>query len=289
MDRVINKQTTWYVINIKARRKQTPQHYVDAWNLINKQDPLIELPKTTNRFVSIRTMSLSHQCDKDNVPHYIQTKLVAYTLIDPHRFYNRKTKEDLEIIWNSDIVANKKESELIFVPSVHTLVVKKSSEITINYILFYLQSALDIIEPEGFDVDLIKDRKTLDQILNAHALISIDAHISFSNPGNTKGFQGIFENKIRDANPNSFDINIKGTKDQPLHCEKEGLIMSIINISESNGNIKAVVQKNKKSGLEVINTEEHPFVLKLSQVINDIYSTLYNELRVRYANPNNYE
>jgi len=30
MDRVVNRQTTWYVINIKARRNQTPQHYVDA-------------------------------------------------------------------------------------------------------------------------------------------------------------------------------------------------------------------------------------------------------------------
>ena len=39
MDRVVNRQTTWYVINIKARRNQTPQHYVDAWNLINEQDP----------------------------------------------------------------------------------------------------------------------------------------------------------------------------------------------------------------------------------------------------------
>ena len=209
MDRVVNRQTTWYVINIKARRNQTPQHYVDAWKLINEQDPLIGLPKSTNRFASVRTMSFSQQCDNDNIPHYINTKLVAYTLIDPERFYNRRTKEDMAIDWNTDIAANKKESELIFVPSVHTLVVKKSSEITINYILTYLQGALNIIEPEGFDVDLIKDRETLDQILHAHALISIDAHISFSNPGHTDGFQEIFENKMRDANPDSFDINLK--------------------------------------------------------------------------------
>jgi len=49
MDRIENRQTTWYVINIKARRNQIPQHYVDVWNLINTQDPLIELPRSTNR------------------------------------------------------------------------------------------------------------------------------------------------------------------------------------------------------------------------------------------------
>jgi len=290
MERITNRQTTWYVINIKARRNQVPQHYVDVWNLINERDPLIELPRTTNRFASIRTMSFSQQCDSDNIPQYIETKLVAYTLIDPERFYNRRTKEDMAIDWNTDIAANKKESTLIFIPSVHTLVVKKNSEITINYILTYLQGALDVIEPEGFDVDIIKDRETLDQILRAHALISIDAHISFSNPGHTEGFQAIFENKMRDANPHSFDIKISGTQEHPLSCgEEDGLVQSIINISEGNGTVKAVVQRGENTGLEVIDTEDHPFILKIPQIINDICSTLYNELRTRYANQNNNE
>ena len=125
MKRVINRQTTWYVINIKARRNQTAQHYVDVWSLINEQDPLIEMPRSTNRFASIRTMTFSHQCDNSNITYYIETKLVAYTLIDPEKFYNRRTKEDMAIDWNTDIAANKKETSLIFVPSVHTLVVKK--------------------------------------------------------------------------------------------------------------------------------------------------------------------
>lgn len=289
MERVLNRQTAWYVINIKARRNQTPQHYVDAWNLINEQDPLIELPKTTNRYASIRTMTFSQQCDNENIPHYIETKLVAYTLIDPEKFYNRRTKEDMAIDWNTDIAANKKESALIFIPSVHTLVVKKSSEITLNYILTYLQNALNVIEGEGFDVDVIKDRSTLDQILCAHALISIDAHISFSNHGHTEGFQAIFEGKMRGANPNSFDVKIGGTQEHPLNCEEDGLVRSIINISESNGNVKAVIQRGENTSIEVIDTEDHPFVLKIPQIINNIYSTLYNELRARYANNNGNE
>ena len=288
MDRVINRQTSWFVINIKARRNQTPQHYLDAWNQINEQDPLIELPKTTNRYSSIRSMSFSQQCDND-IPHYIETKLVAYTLIDPERFYNRRTKEDMTIDWNTDIAANKKESSIIFVPSVHTLVVKKSSEITINHIMAYLKGALESIEPEGFDVDIIKDRATLDQILSAYALISIDAHISFSNPGHTGGFQAIFENKMRDANLNNFDIKISGSQEHPLSCADDGLVQSVINLSENNGNVKAVVQKEEHTGLETIDTQEHPFILKIPQIINNICSTLYNELQTRYANNNNNE
>ncbi len=287
MDRIINRQTTWYVINIKARRNQIPQHYVEAWSLINERDPLIELPKTTNRFASIKTMSLSQQCDNDRIPHYIETKLVAYTLVDPENFYNRRTREDTTIDWNTDIAANKKESELIFIPSVHKLVVKKSSEITINYILAYLRGALNSIEPEGFDVDLVKDRETLDLILRAHALISIDAHISFSNHGHTDGFQAIFEEKMRETNPNSFDIKINGTQENPLHKEEDSLVETVVNLSEHNGSVKAVVKRTENSKTEVIDTEFHPFILKIPYILNDICSTIYNELRTRYANNNN--
>ena len=93
----------------------------------------------------------------------------------------------------------------------------------------------------------------------------------------------------RDANPNSFDIKINGSQEQPLSWQEDGLIRSIINLSESNGNVKAVVQRDENSGLEVIDTDDHPFILKLPQIINNIYSTLYNELRARYANNNSNE
>ena len=44
MDRVINRQTTWYLINIKARREQTTEHYVQAFRSLYEQDPLIGFP-----------------------------------------------------------------------------------------------------------------------------------------------------------------------------------------------------------------------------------------------------
>lgn len=66
--------------------------------------------------------------------------------------------------------------------------------------------------------------------------------------------------------------------------EEDGLVQSIINISESNGRVKAVIQREENTKLEVIDTEDHPFILKIPQIINNICLTLYNELRSRYAN-----
>ena len=41
MDRVSNRQTTWYLINIKARREQTTEHYVQVFRSLYEQDPLV--------------------------------------------------------------------------------------------------------------------------------------------------------------------------------------------------------------------------------------------------------
>ena len=37
MDRVSNRQTTWYLINIKARREQTTEHYVQVFRNLYEQ------------------------------------------------------------------------------------------------------------------------------------------------------------------------------------------------------------------------------------------------------------
>lgn len=45
MDRVLNRQTTWYLINIKARREQTAEHYVQVFRSLYEQDPLVGFPR----------------------------------------------------------------------------------------------------------------------------------------------------------------------------------------------------------------------------------------------------
>lgn len=45
MDRVSNRQTTWYLVNIKARREQTTEHYVQVFRSLYEQDPLVGFPR----------------------------------------------------------------------------------------------------------------------------------------------------------------------------------------------------------------------------------------------------
>lgn len=93
-DRIDNRMTTWHVINIKAHSNQTPSHYVEAFERIETQDPLIEMERRTNRFVSIRSVSKGINQTNEEYPMWIAINLVAYTMIDPNAFYNRRSKED---------------------------------------------------------------------------------------------------------------------------------------------------------------------------------------------------
>ena len=283
-DRVDNRMTTWHVINIKAHSNQTFSHYVNAFDNIEKQDPLIEMERRVNRFISIRSVTKSDNHTNEEYPMWMAINLVAYTMIDPNAFYNRKSKEDVEMPWNDDVVANKKEAQLIFIPSVHKIAVRKNSAITLNYILQYLKGALDTVEPEEFDVDTVKDRDTLDRILTAEKLISLRAHISFSNPGRGNMFKGLLDAKLREMNPSSVDIELHGSEERPLNRDNDGLVQAIVNISEENGSIQATIQNNTHMGKERIDTEDHPLVLQVRQIINDVCTTMCNILRTRFNN-----
>lgn len=283
--RIINRQTTWHVINIKARREQNAAHYVNVFRSLQEEDPLVELSR--NRCESLKSVFFSEILDNDSVSQWIKVTLLAYTMIDPEAFYNRRSREDITMEdWDSDVVANKREAELIFIPSVHVLAVKKSSDISLNNVLKYLSEALNRIEPDGFDVSVIVERDVLDRILKAHAIMKIEATVSYSNPGNTSGFQNVFESKLKGMEADKFSMIAQGTSEHPLIDEEDGMIQAVVNLAEQNGTVKATIQETENAKLENIDSNEHPRTIVVRQIINNIYSTLYNELRTLFGHNN---
>lgn len=283
MDRISHRQTTWYLINIKARRNQSTDHYVQAFHQLYEEDPMIELPR--GKSGSLKSMTFSELLDERDQPKWIQTTLLSYTIVDPNAFYNKRSQEDVDMDnWDSDIVANKKEAELFFIPSVHTLAIKRNSDISLANIVLYLSEALNRIEPSTFDVDIIVERDILERILNAHAVYSIEANVLYSNPGHTNGFEAAFDSKLRGMEPTRFNITATGSREHPLVNEEDGMLQAIVNLSEHNGSVKATIQPTTNSNLEKIDSSEHPRVLVIPQIVNDICSTIYNTIRGIFNN-----
>ena len=84
--RKARSQTTWYVINIKARRNQTPAHYVDAFRKIQTEDPLVQV--YGKKYISIRSLHESETMEVDGVPQWMKACLAHYTIVDSDAFYN---------------------------------------------------------------------------------------------------------------------------------------------------------------------------------------------------------
>ena len=80
MKRISNRQTTWHLINIKARRDQSASHYVQAFRRVEQEDPMVSLPR--ERCESLKSIAFSQSLDENNVPKYIQLSLLSYTIID---------------------------------------------------------------------------------------------------------------------------------------------------------------------------------------------------------------
>lgn len=280
-EKVINRRITWNVVNVKARREQTPEHYVQAFRKIEREDPLIDGVRGKN--LSVKNISESEILDANGQPSWIVLTILSYTIIDPDAFYNIRRHEDISMDWDSDVVANKKEAEIYFIPSVHHFAVRKNSDISLVSIIDYLRKALEVVEPHGFDVDAVVERDILERILSAKKIISVEADISFSNHANTSGFSEVFERKTMDMNADKLKIIATGTKESPLFRGNDGLVDAIINMSEHNGQIKAVIMENDSSPIEFIDTNSHPFILMTEQVYGDFANTISIELRTLYG------
>lgn len=229
---------------------------------------------------SLKYVSFSNILDQNGNPNWIQIGLLSYTIIDPEAFYNKRSQEDVTMAnWNEDIVANKKETDLYFIPSVHTLAVRCNSDISLKNIVFYLSEALDRVEPETFDIDVIIERDILDKILNAYAITHLYANISYSNPGHTQGFEAAFDSKLREMGASRIEFTATGSKEYPLNRNNDGMLQSLVNISERNGYVQATIQATQNTKFEKVDSSEHPRKLVIPQIVNDICSTIYNAIR----------
>lgn len=244
-----------------------------------EQDPLVGFSRG-GKSGSLKYVTFSNLLDKNGNPNWIQIGLLSYTIIDSEAFYNKRSREDVTLDdWNEDIVANKKETDLYFIPSVHTLAVKCNSDISLKNIVFYLLQALNRVEPDTFDVDVIIERGILARILNAHAVTHLYANISYSNPGHTRGFEAAFDRKLREMGASRIEFTATGSKEHPLNSEDDGMLQSLVNLSEENGYVQATIQSTENAKLEKIDSSEHPRKLVVPQIVNDVCSTIYNTIR----------
>ena len=135
------------------------------------------------------------------------------------------------------------------------------------------------MEPDTFDVDIIVERDILERIIQAHAITHLYANISYSNPGHTNGFEAVFDSKLRELRASRIEFTATGSKEPPLNSREDGMLQSIVNLSEQNGYVQATIQSTENARFEKIDSSEHPRKVVIPQIINNVCTTLYNTIR----------
>ena len=252
----------WSVINIKARHNQHPAHYVDAICKIPSTKHAYE--NTKGKYLELVHVEASEWKEADEAPVYLILKIIKYERIEGD-FYDRDSGTDIPAKFPPNIFANKQEAEAYFIPSIHKLVVKSSECIKSSLLVKMLTECLNTVEREGFDVDTVKDRAAIERIINAHCILSIEADVSYSNPGNFDGFQALLDTKLKESNTRRAKFALEGSEQRPLQGGENSLIEAIAQLSEENGTLKAKIKEEADGRTTFIDTSEHPRVLEIEK------------------------
>ena len=279
----IRRPSNWTVVNIKARENQTPEHYVLLMRSIVREDPMVDIGRKHQ--ISMKSYNEGPKVAETLIPQWIEMIFTTFVIVDPEAFYDIRKKKDVTMeMWNEDIVVNKREIYTLFIPDTHTLAVRMSTEGSLRHIERFMLEAVERVEPETFDVTVIKSHDVVQRILDSRHIIKLDASVSFSNPGHTGLFNAAFDDKMREVNPTSCNIKLHGTQEKPLQNEEDGLIEAIVSLSEQNGEVKATIVENNRP--VIVNTKLYPARLRIISSAIDLYQTLRNRIIQEYGEHN---
>ena len=252
----------WAVINIKARHNQHPAHYVNAICEIPRTKHAYEY--TNGKYLELVHVEVSELKETDESPVYLVLKIIKYERIEG-AFYDRDSEEDYPMNLPPNVFANKQEAEAYFIPSIHKLLIKSGECVKSSCLIEMLTECLNVVERGEFDIDTVKDRAAIERIINAHCILSIEADISYSNPGNFDEFLDIFDTKLRESETARAKFALEGSEQRPLQSGENSLIEAIAQLSEENGTLKAKVKESEDDRATIIDTSEHPRVLEIGK------------------------
>lgn len=270
---------SWFTVNIKALTQQTTENYVRVFKRLIDEDPLV--PLQGNRHISID--KFDYVGDRDN-PRMIILHVCAYDIMDPDAFYDIKRKEQVMVNISPDIVSNKKDGVLYFVPKAHRLMMLKSSKISLNQVVKYFTVGFKMIEEDDeFDVTVEVSSELIETIKNSYWLYSFEAELSYSNADPTSKFVKFYDNEFKDAGSEKVNIKLKSGKGRTLKAKDGGLIDSILQLVKSNGSAKARIKKTQESAQQTVETKDYPEIVHLDGKQDNLLKVISKYLTDKFS------
>lgn len=163
---------------------------------------------------------------------------------------------------NKNQILEPKIAEYIFIPTVHRFIFINSPGISINHIHKFLKESLPLVadKEDIVEVEIVKDPKITDEILNAFAIHSLDYTISYTNDDPTKSVEKLLDDRLKKIFAGKMTVQLEADNRGHLNMdEPDELIEGGVKLAEQNGQINQAIITKKMGGKKIkLSNRENP-------------------------------
>lgn len=239
---------TFYNVVIQPVSQQSPERYKELINKIYSDK------------VAINTYSDKYTCIRilKEEGDLIRGQLVNYTELSNQNWYNSSTNETEDINLDPSLHPNAKKWEFYFLPKTHTLAVTSIAPVRQidNFFTMAFNSVADKTKDEEIQFNVISSKDSIEKIVNAETLTSIEIVVSYSNNDNNEDWDRLIDESLKSSDVRRAEVKMTGSRKNPIKLLANSMIQGLLNLSRRNGRAKAIVYENGKR--EAISTSSSP-------------------------------
>ena len=240
---------TLYNVVILPSSRQSPDRYVELFQKILERH--ISYATYGDKYTQIFSL---HKGDD-----ILYGELINYTQLDSNKDWYNSTKGEIESFkFDVNMHPNVKKWIYFFRPSTHTLAVTSNASVSQidKYFTYALSEVADDSAEEEIRFNVISSKETIEKILNASDLTSLEVKVHYSNNDSGDDWQEKIDDSMKDSDIRSANLKVTGTKKSPIKILKESFIAGFIKLGRKNGEITAISNEGGKR--KVISTKNLP-------------------------------
>lgn len=248
------------IINLKllSNNRSGAEAYKDIIEKIHKQKIHIPVYGEMQHLI-LRTQFCDVVRIEGKDVEVIYGKVAKYTVIDGKDWINLNNMEIEAVDLPANYFPNIKETDYIFIPDAHRLVIVNGYGISINHLYKFMHQAVkDVIGiDEQHEVIIEQSEDVFTRIFNADAIQKLYIDISYSNADIGDEAYEFMDGQMKASDVGRLKMEIAPNHNSCLKTDNV-LLGGAIKVARSNGYVKANIIEN---GDKVkIDTKEHPRV-----------------------------
>lgn len=258
------KKFKFQVINIKLQTAKTGEDKLEAYEALIKRLKNRKIHSS----VAENTHMIIYSCYKketsiSNIGYLYGTiGKGIYFENEVIRTLNIEKSEDEKAYSDKNKILEPKVGEYIFIPSIHRFIYINTQGITINNIYKFLKESLPLVADKNdiVEVEIVKDPKITDEILNAYQVHMLDYSISYTNDDPTSSYDRLLDERLKRIFAGKLSVKVEADNHGYLDTADE-LTGGGVKLSEENGQINEAVitQKRGDKKIKLSNAERPRF------------------------------